>query len=412
MQLPSLRRIIVPFATATVFAALTWLAWPKPVPVDLATALVGPMDVTVDDDAKTRVRHIYTVSAPISGKVLRISYPGADVVTSLHIGDKVTAGETVVAVMQPTPPSFLDIRTKEELQAASMAAKAAVKLAEAEVRRIEAAVTFSRDDLERAKSLVRTDAISAKALDKAKLDADTNAAALASAKAQLDIKRSEEAAATARLIDPTSVSEQPATDCCVRIRAPVSGRVLSIIQDSEASVPAGAPLIEIGDPRDLEVVAELLSTDAVQISIGARVKIDGWGGEPLQGRVKRVDPAGFLKVSALGIEEQRVRTVIDLIDSADVWSRLGHDFRVVVHVNIWSAEKVLTIPTGALFRAGDDWAVFVQKGGRARSRPVQVGHRNDRRAEILGGLSEGDQVVLHPSDRIADGTKVAQRQID
>jgi HlyD family secretion protein len=249
-------------------------------------------------------------------------------------------------------------------------------------------------------------------LDKAKLDADTNAAALASAKAQLDIKRSEEAAATARLIDPTSVSEQPATDCCVRIRAPVSGRVLSIIQDSEASVPASAPLIEIGDPRDLEVVAELLSTDAVQISIGARVKIDGWGGEPLQGRVKRVDPAGFLKVSALGIEEQRVRTVIDLIDSADVWSRLGHDFRVVVHVNIWSAEKVLTIPTGALFRAGDDWAVFVQKGGRARSRPVQVGHRNDRRAEILGGLSEGDQVVLHPSDRIADGTKVAQRQID
>lgn len=389
---------------------LAWFAWPRPIPVDIAIVTRGPMEVTVDDEAKTRVRHVYTVSAPIFGKVLRISHPDGAKGSSRHIGDQVTANETVVAVMQPTAPSFLDVRSREELKAAATAAEAAVKLAEAEVRRVEAALGFARDDLRRAESLARTETISAKALEKAKLEVDTNEAALASAKAQLEVRRSEQAVATARLIDPASVSTPTNPGCCIEIRSPVTGRVLKIIQDSEAPVLAGTPLIEIGDPLDLEVVAELLSTDAVRIKPGASVRIDGWGGPPIKGRVTRVDPAGFLKISALGIEEQRVRTIIDLVDPPEVWSRLGHDFRVTVHVTIWNADDVLTVPVSALFRKGEEWAVFAVKDGRARTTVVQIGQRNNRVAEVLSGLSAGDAVVLHPSDRISDGVAVTERE--
>jgi HlyD family secretion protein len=212
------------------------------------------------------------------------------------------------------------------------------------------------------------------------------------------------------LLDPASSALLANSVCCVQIRSPVTGRILKIIQESEAVVPAGAPLIEIGDPLDLEIVADLLSTDAVQIKDGAPVRIDGWGGSALHGRVTRIDPAGFLKVSALGIEEQRVNTTIDLTDPPEAWSRLGHDFRVVVHVTVWSGEDVLTVPIGALFRQGDDWEVFAVSDGRARATTVKVGHRNNRQAEILDGISEGTRVVLHPSDRVRDGIAIAQRE--
>ncbi|TXL73123.1 HlyD family efflux transporter periplasmic adaptor subunit [Vineibacter terrae] len=378
-----------------------WFAWPPPVPVDIATAKLGPMEVTVDDEAKTRVRHIYTVSAPVVGKVLR---------TPRHVGDPVTADETIVAIMQPTAPSFIDVRSRGELESAVAAAEAAVKLAGAEIRRSEAALEFSLGELRRAQALARTDTIAAKALDKAKLDVQTNEAALASAKAQLDVRRSERAAIAARLIDPSSPGSSPGPTCCIQIRAPVTGRVLRIIQESEASVPAGAPLIEIGDPVDLEIAAELLSTEAVLIPAGASVRIDGWGGPALRGRVARVDPAGFTKVSALGIEEQRVRTVIDFVDPSDAWARLGHEYRVLVHVTIWSADNALSVPVSALFRKEESWAVFAVVEGRARTTFVQVGRRNNRMAEILAGLSAGENVVLHPSDRIREGVRVARRE--
>jgi HlyD family secretion protein len=193
------------------------------------------------------------------------------------------------------------------------------------------------------------------------------------------------------------------------VRAPVTGRVLRIVQQSEAVVQPGTPLIEIGDPLDLEVIADLLSADAVRISAGASVRIDGWGGPPIRGRVTRVDPAGFLKVSSLGIEEQRVRVTIDLVDPPETWSRLGHDYRVIVHVVVWHTDDALTVPVGALFRKGDEWAVFTVQNGRAHTTVVQIGHRNFRISEVLAGLSNGDQIVLHPSDRIADGVRIAPR---
>src|SRR6516165_373844 len=352
---------------ATGLAGLVWFAWPQPVLVDLAAVARGPMEVTVDDDGKTNVRHIYTVSAPIAGKLLRISHPLGDEGVSVHVGDQVTANQTVVALMQPTSPGFIDVRSREEAQAAVAAAEAYVKYTQSEVRRLEATVAFYRTELGRAQALARTQSVSIQALDKAKFDAETNEAALTSAKAQVDVWEGVRRTLAARLIDPSTALTPTDPICCVQIRAPVTGRVLKIIQESEGVVQAGTPLLEIGDPVDLEIVADLLSTDAVQIKPGSPVRIDGWGGPPIQGRVTRVDPAGFLKVSALGIEEQRVRTTIDFTDPPEVLSRLGHDYRVLVHVTVWKSENAMTVPVGAPFRKGEDWAVFSVRDGHASS---------------------------------------------
>jgi HlyD family secretion protein len=391
-------------------AVLVWFAWPTPLAVDIATIAKGPIEVTVDDDGKTEVRHVYTVSAPIAGKVLRISHPLGEEGISRHVGDLVTANETVVAVMQPMTPSFIDVRSREELEAAVTAADASIKESEAEVRRLEAALDFSRTELQRAQTLLRTQATSVQAFDKANLDVATNEAALASAKAQIEVRRSIRTSLAARLIEPSSAAAPTNSTCCVQLRAPVTGRILKIAQESEAVVQPGTPLIEIGDPLDLEVVADLLSTDAVQIKPDAPVRIDGWGGPAIRGVVKRIDPAGFLKISALGIEEQRVRVTMDFTDPAQIWSRLGHDYRVIVHVTIWNSENALTVPVAALFRDGENWAVFAVRDGRARATPIQIGHRNNRVAEVISGLSSGDRVVLHPSDRVSDGTAVAERE--
>ncbi|MEP9389951.1 HlyD family efflux transporter periplasmic adaptor subunit [Mesorhizobium sp. KR9-304] len=401
MRTISMKRTVGAVALGVLAAGAVWFAWPRPIAVDLATATKGPMEVTIDDEAKTRVRHVYVVSAPIAGKVLRISPPR-------HVGDQVTVDETM-AVMQPTVPSFHDARTHEELQAALAATEAAMTLAEAETRRIEAALRFSRTELQRAEALARTEAISAKVLSKARFDVETNEAALASAKAQVEVRRNERAGVAARLSEPSGALPQSDPACCIQIRAPVTGSVLKIIQESEAVVQAGAPLIEIGDPRDLEIVADLLSTDAVRIKPGAPVRIDGWGGSPIRGRVTRVDPAGFVKVSALGIEEQRVRTIIDFVDAPEAWPQLGHDYRVIVHVTIWSAQDVLMVPVAALFRKGEDWAVFAVRDGAARASAIKIGQRNGRMAEVQSGLAAEDRVVLHPSDRVKDGVTVAER---
>ncbi|MBI3677001.1 MAG: HlyD family efflux transporter periplasmic adaptor subunit [Proteobacteria bacterium] len=397
----SRNRAFVIAAAAAVLVVLAWLAWPDPVPVDLAPASRMSMEVTVDEEARTRVHHVYTVSAPLTGTVLR---------PEREVGDPVTANQTVVAVMKPTAPSFHDPRLHQELMSALSAADAAVTLAEAERRRIEATVNLSNIQLRRMQTLAGEGAVARSALDRAVADAQTNQAALASATAELQVRRNERDGAAVRLQNPTdSVATSSDPGCCIQIRAPVTGDVLKLIQESEAVVLAGTPLIEIGNPQDLEIVAELLSTDAVQVRQGQSVHIDGWGGPPIQGRVRRIEPAGFLKVSALGIEEQRVRTIIDFTDPPQRWRTLGHDYRVIVHVVIWRRNNVLTVPVGALFRVNDKWAVFRDEDGRARSAIIVMGHRNNRVAEVLFGLTQGDQVVLHASDRVSDGARIAQR---
>jgi HlyD family secretion protein len=408
-----------PLKTAGVIAALlaaslaAYLAFrPRPVPVDLASVSRGAMEVTIEEEAKTRVRQVYTVYAPISGRVLRISAPQASRPGAHNVGDKVTAGETVVAVMQPLTPGFLDIRTTQELQAAELGADAAVKLAEADISRITATLEFARTELQRAEVLSKRQTISVKAYDIAKLNVATNEAALASMKAQLEMRRSEHDRANARLLSPAGLAETEArAGCCVEIKAPVTGKVLRILQESEAPVATGAPLLEIGDPLDLEIAADLLSTDAIKLKPGAPVRVSNWGGSTLAGRVTRVEPAGFVKVSALGLEEQRVRVIIDFTDPPEAWAGLGHEFRVVVTAIAWSGTDVLKIPVTALFRKGEEWTVFRNEDNIARLTVVKIGQRNGRDAEVLSGLSEGQQVIVHPGDRIKDGVRVAARDV-
>jgi HlyD family secretion protein len=401
LKLPTftLRRGLTTIAALALLAVFVWALWPKPVAVDAARVTRGPMLVTVDEEGKTRIKDVYTVSAPISGKVLR---------RLLEAGDPVKRDDTVVATIEPTAPPFLDVRVLRELEAQVAAAKAGVALAEAEVRQAQSELEFAEGEYDRAQKLSRTETIALRALEKAQLDAQARRAALERAKSGLEVRRREVESAEARLIGPNEhwKGEVP-VGCCVKVHAPVSGRVLRVLQESEKVVSAGTPLVEIGDPAKLEIVVELLSADAVKVREGAAATVEAWGGTPVAAEVTRVEPAGFTKISALGIEEQRVRTILELRGDAEALPRLGHDYRVFVKIEVYAAPDALRVPIGALFRKGEDWAVFVVAGARARATPVVIGQRNSSFAEVAGGLAEGDVVVLHPSDRVADGIRVA-----
>lgn len=388
---------------AIVVAALIFAFMPRAVPVDLAEVAHDTFQVAVHDDGYTRVREVYVVSSPLPGRVLRFSG---------EVGDVVEARETVLVTILPVDPSILDVRTRTELESAVRAAEAALNLAEAEVARTQAARDYARTEFQRTQELQRRGAVSEAALDRARLELRTQDAGLAEAEAALRVRQFELETARAALIGPEDRNEGEEGDsgCCVAVRAPVSGRILRIHQESEAVVAAGAPLVELGDPEDLEIVVDLLSTDAVQVEDGAPVVIERWGGQgTLNGVVERVEPYGFTKVSSLGIEEQRVNVIIRLTDPHDQWERLGHGYRVEARVVLWEGEDVMQVPLSALFRSGEEWAVFRMRGSRARLTPIEVGRFNTSAAQITGGLEVGDRVILHPSDRIADGTLIEAR---
>jgi HlyD family secretion protein len=392
-------RSVTALALLGLAAVLAWALWPKPVPVDVGQLSLGPVVVTVDEEGKTRIKDVYTVSAPISGKVLR---------RQLEPGDPVKQDDTVVSTIEPTAPPFLDLRVMRELEAQVAAAKAAVALAEAEVRQAQSELEFAEGEKKRAELLAKSQNIAERNLEKARLDAETRRAALARAKSNLEVRKREVESAQARLIGPEEHKKgEVPLGCCVTVRAPVSGRVLRVLQESEKVVAAGTPLMEVGDPGSLEIVVELLSADAVKVRVGALASIEGWGGPPVAAEVMRVEPAGFTKISALGIEEQRVRTILTLKGSAEALARLGHDYRVFVRITVYEARQTLRVPISALFRKGEQWAVFVVDGSRARLTPIEIGQRNASFAEVKRGPARGVRVVVHPSDRVADGTRVA-----
>jgi HlyD family secretion protein len=400
-----IKRAIYGAITLVVAGVFVYALLPSPVLVDTAVIKRGPMTVTVDEEGETRIREIYIVSAPIDGKVLR---------SPREIGDAVEKNKTLLAVIQPGDPSFLDIRTRRELEAVVAAAEASVVLTEAEIDRAESELEFAQSDLKRAKSLAERGTISERTLEKAALDVQTRQASLAQARANLILRKRQLDSAKARLIGPEQTTQRiESGSCCVEVKAPVNGRVLQIDKESEQVVKAGEPLLRIGDPTDIEIVTDLLSTDAVKVKTGADAVIEGWGGtKPLKARVRRIDPAGFTKVSALGIEEQRVNTILDLTDPKDELPPLGHDFRVFVRITVWSADNTVRVPLGALFRQGNNWAVFRAVDGIARLTPVEIGQRNTKTAQVLSGIEPGMRVILHPSDRVSDGTKVEERTED
>lgn len=375
-----------------------WSLRSQPVPADITPLATGELLVTIGDEGETRVKDVYVVSAPVAGRVERIE---------MDVGDPVIAEETVLALFQPQDPSLLDARSRSE-------AEAGVGLAEAERARARAQLDFASADLRRQEQLFKEGTISAAALDRARLAVRTAKAALDQAVATAVKRRTDLETSRAALSSAGRPSGPGIKIDYIPVRAPVSGRLLKRMQQSEALLAAGTPLLEIGDPANLEIVTDLLSTDAVKVKQGQEVIIEDWGGPTaLKGIVRRVEPFGFTKISALGIEEQRVNVIIDFVSPQTEWASLGHGYRVETRVVIERRDNVLKVPVSALFRSGEDWAVFKvdsSKGGTATMTKVKIGSRNTLEAEIVSGLKAGDHVILHPSDQVADGVDVAARE--
>jgi len=371
-----------------------------PLAVDLGEIQRGELVVTIDEEGETRIHDTYIVSTPVGGRVSR---------TELHVGDTLVGGETIIAHIEPSDPAFLDIRTQTEAEAQVHAAEATLKLAEADLQRAIADHDLADAEFVRAEALSKSNTVSKAMLDRRQAEFKRAQANVQTVQASVDVARYQLERAQASLIGPTA----EVGECCrVEVRAPVSGRVLRIVQASEAVMPAGSPLVEIGDPVDLEIVADLLSADAIKVRGGAEVRIEDWGGEKaLNGQVHRVEPFGFTKVSALGVEEQRVNVIIHFADPPDLWAALGHGYRVAVKIVSWRGQDVLAVPTSALFREGGNWAVFLDSDGTAQLQLVEIGQRNDHRAEVLDGLTEGDRVVLHPSASLNGGMRIIPRNL-
>jgi HlyD family secretion protein len=381
---------------------------PQPVAVDLGVVERGRLQLTVQDDGRTRIREKYVVSTPVSGRLIRID---------LKPGDTVFAGESTLAVIEPTDPALLDPRALAEARARANAAEARLSQIEPQlefaVRRLE----FTETEFNRNQELAEKNVVSQQALKEAALALNSAQAQHAEALFAKTIAEYELRMAKAVLIhtqDQSTVDPeeyQGITPYRFPVLSPISGKVLRVMQESATIVMAGAPLLELGDPADLEIELDVLSTDAVKIKPGAAVTIEHWGGDhPLVGNVRLVEPSAFTKVSALGIEEQRVNVIIDFDRSLDL-SSLGDGYRVEASIVVWESEDVLKVPIGALYRRSSDWAVLINQDGRAEERIVKIGQRNDREALVLDGLQPGMEVVLHPGDRLSHGSRLKSREM-
>lgn len=370
---------------------------PKPVEVEVARIARGPLTVTVLEEGKTRIRHRYVVSPPVSGYLRRVP---------VRAGDKIVAQETLLATVQAASSSFLDPRAQAQAEAAVQSSEAARQQRNEQVRTAESELELARKDLQRSEKLKEKGAIAIQEYDTAVNRVDVLDKQLGSARFGLKVAEFELAQAKAALVQ--SQSDGAESGVPVEIRSPITGYVLNVYEESARVVTAGQPLMEVGDTKDIEAEIELLSSDAVNVQPGADVSIEQWGGgQPLRGKVVLVEPGAFLKVSALGVEEQRVKVRVDFVDLPE--NVLGDRYRVEARITTWSGDNVLQIPAGALFRRGNEWMTFVVEGGRARLTKVSIAHNNGLAAEVTAGVAEGQSVILHPPDTISDGTAVTAR---
>jgi HlyD family secretion protein len=381
-----------------VAAAIAYSYVPKPVRVETEAVARGPLLVEVTADGQTRVKRRYVVSAPLGGVISR---------PELRAGDAVHAGDPLVT-LAPIDPPLLDARSRAQAEAQVKVAIAARAQAEAQVDLARTTLSFAESELAREKQLAASGSSTPAALEAAELKVKSGAQQLAAARIGVSSARSSEEAARAALS-----RAEGRGDAGVSLRAPTDGRVLRVLVNDGGVVAAGMPIFEVGDPGDLEIVLDMLSTDAVNVRRGARATIERWGGpDLLLATVRTVEPYGFTKVSALGIEEQRVNVIADFDDHAAMRAPLGDGYRVEARVVVADLPDVLRVPLSALFRSGDAWAVFAITGDKANVVPISLGHRNDRWAEVLSGLSEGARVVLHPGDRLRDGIAVEPKPIE
>jgi HlyD family secretion protein len=372
---------------------------PKPLEVETHVVGTGPLTVSVLEEGKTRIRHRYIISPPIPGLLERIP---------LRAGAKIETGKTVLATVQPQMPAFLDARTKMEAEARVKAAESAKLQREAQIERARSALELAEKDLDRTKKLRATGAVAARDLDTATNQVDVLGRELRATEFALQVAEFERAQAEAALMQAQSPSESAAKP--MQILAPINGFVLNVYEESARAVTAGMPLMEVGSPEDLETEIEMLSSDAVAVQPGAEVSIEQWGGDaPLRGKVTLVEPGGFTKISALGVEEQRVKVRVDFVDPVPPGKVLGDRFRVEARVVVWRSDSVLQLPTGALFRRGNDWMTFLLKDGKAQQTKLEIGRNNGTSAEVRGGLKQGDIVILHPPDKLVDGGEARSR---
>ena len=398
---PTKPRLLLIVLGVMVIGAIFQALLPKPVDVDVAPVTRGPLQVSVNEDGKTRIKDRYIVSAPLSGRVLRVE---------LHPGDPVEAGATLLTSIEPTDPALLDPRARAESEARVKASDAARQRATSMLERARAAEELARTELARAKQLVSSGAMSHQEFDNAELKERSAAEEHKAAQFALQISEFELDQAKAVLLQAQPRAESGATGARFEVRSPVNGRVLRVFQESATIVTSGARLIEIGDPANLEIEVDVLSTDAVKIQPGAKILLEHWGGDaPLHARVRLVEPSAFMKVSALGVEEQRVNVIADLVDPPEKWRSLGDGFRVEARIIVSEGENILQIPVGALFRRGGDWAVFTTRPGRAMLRTVKIGRRNDQQAEVVDGVTEKETVIVHPGDKVRDGVAIKPR---
>lgn len=411
------RSILRAAALAMLAAALAWAFWPRPAVVDVAAVTRGPMLVTIDEDGRTRIRERYVVSAPLAGRMLRIQ---------LHPGDPVAAGCTVVAAIEPTDPAMLDARSRAEAEARLGAAEAARGQAVPRLERARTQHHFAAADLRRVRQMFEKRSATGRELDAAEEKERTTHQELRAAEFAVRIADFERDLAQAALqhTRPATAAEAPDGSASrsaaafsgrggmrFEIHSPIDGRVLRVLQESSTVVTAGARLLEVGDPTDLEVEIDVLSRDAVRMKPGDRVLLEDWGGggAPLTARVRLVEPAAFTKVSSLGVEEQRVYVVADFVDPPQNRATLGDAYRVEARVVVWESDDVLKVPAGALLRHDRGWAVFTLAGGRVQLRPVTLGQRNATEAEVLAGLAAGETLIQYPSDRIRAGVRAVAR---
>ncbi len=387
-------RRVVAGAFVAVVATLLVMSWiPKPLAVETERVTRGPLVITVDEAAKTRVRDRYVVSAPLTGDLLRVE---------LRAGDRVERG-AVLARVVPSESPLLDARSRMAAQTRVAAALAAKKEADARRARADAAAEHARAESDDARRLLATGALTAAAARDAELERSLRDQELESARFSVQVADNEIEIARTALGRFGSTARTEELD----LTAPASGVVLHVLHESAGVVQPGAPILEIGDPRNLEVACDVLTGDAVNVRPGASVTLERWGGErPFAGHVRRVEPAAFTRVSALGVEEQRVTVLIDLDTPLAERTTLGDGYRLDAHIVVWQAPEVRTAPSSAVFRSGGAWAVYVVRDARARLAHVGVGRRNATRVEITDGVGDGDVVIVHPSDRLADGARV------
>lgn len=392
------RLLVILVAAVPVLALLYWAFRPQPVAVDLAAARVAPMTVTVDQQGTTRVIDRYQVDAPVAGYARR---------TPLRPGNAVEQGQVLVEI-EPLRPTPLDPRLRAEARARVERARSALAAAEAAYGSAQSAAELARAELVRAQKLAAAGDLPQARLEQAQSEARQAEAAERSARFQVDVGRHELEAAQAAA--DLGAAAAAASGEALAVRAPVAGQVLAVQHESAGVVQPGQPLLEVGDPRRLEVMAEVLSADAVRIRPGMPVRLTRWGGAGvLEAVVRTVEPSAFTKVSALGVEEQRVRVIAELLTPAPARTELGDNYRVQASFVLWHDPDVLQVPEAALFRRGEAWAVFVFEAGHARLREVEVGRRADLRAQILAGLEAGEVVIEHPPAEVEDGTAVVPR---